>query len=61
MTKRGVPEVEIERQLNLMESKPIPTPIKSSVQSLIMFSAIGAVVSLIVAAILKKDKQQFTE
>ena len=61
MSSKGVPQSQIDITMEKMESKSLPTPLKSALQGILGGVIFGAIVSLITSAIVKKKKELFQE
>lgn len=59
MKSKGVPDEQITRALDKINSRAIPSPLKSSLSSLIGSLILGSIVSLISSAFAKKEEDPF--
>jgi hypothetical protein len=58
MSGMGLPESEIENSLKAIETMEVPTPVQSTFSGLQQNIIYGAVLALISAAIIKKNKDK---
>jgi hypothetical protein len=57
MESKGVPEAQITEALNKIDEKGLVTPLKSVRQALVGGTIMGAIITLITSAILKKKEE----
>jgi len=61
LQQQGLSQDRIDSEIAKMDAKGIPTPIKSSINTIIYYLIIGGILSLITSSFLKKKKDTFDE